>query len=205
MSGYLFTDPRRHFRGDARALRAAIRKGWLHNATQAHRDDLSQRWWAAYDQVRQPRDDISDGLSSRMALASAWTFLEMSKSNLRDRVYALGEELTGQRRGRPRLHARVQDYARHRLSAGDLGRAYRGRIPCALAMHRRTDTYGWIEIPIRDGRTVAVAFKAITIRRGEPGRGERWVAYCPLCGDPRVHLYRFADAVACRCCARLTY
>lgn len=201
IGGGLFTDPR-HFRGDCRALRRAIHRGWLNTVPQEHRDDLCRRFEAAFDEAHGDRSGAPAEMRPRMVFAAAYLMIGMSQHDLRAFIYQLSGKPDGPWRGRPRWSRRLQDFAPYRVAAGPLGRAFRGRVASPFTIHRLSDTLGAVDFPLADGRADRAALYAI---RNRSGRGERWSLQCPLCQHSRMHLYRFADGVACRGCARLSY
>lgn len=105
----LFADPR-HYRGDLRLFRTAIRRGWLDDAPDDVRDALVRRFVQATDERRErwpePEPGKRPGKWVRPIMAECWAVIELTRSNqdalLRLARYSHRGVWTGQTTGRPR-------------------------------------------------------------------------------------------------------
>jgi hypothetical protein len=79
----MFTDAR-HYRGDCRLLRTAVRHGWMDEAPQADRDALIARLFQSYDELA-AEGFSTKGLEARAAIAQAWVLIEMTEQNMKQR------------------------------------------------------------------------------------------------------------------------
>ncbi|MCC6320509.1 MAG: hypothetical protein IT438_03615 [Phycisphaerales bacterium] len=113
----LFAD-RRHYRGDLRLMRTAIRRGWLNDAPQADRDALMARLRQA-TAARQ----ADDPKNFRGILGECRAVIEAERSNQRADGRAWQAAWFGDRArvGRPRDRWHVSDYP-HRIDANAVRR-----------------------------------------------------------------------------------
>ncbi len=181
----LFADPR-HYRGDCRLLRTAIRRGWLDDAPQDVRDALVSRFDTA-TREREAAGFASDAERTRVLLAEVSVGLELGRSNLADAAAGLRWLLTGDttpRPGRPRERVRTTDHPT-RLDANALRRR-------AIAEGIGPATVTGIDA---SGERIGLAIVP------DARYGVRWWLLCPRCGGRRVHLYGVAAGWRCRGCA----
>ncbi len=178
----LFADPR-HYRGDCRLVRTAIRRGWLDDLPQAARDALVAR----FDAVTATRHAADpDGRNVRAMLAESLVVLELSKANaspiFRALRYAWDGATTERTTGRPRERWYVTDYP-DRIDARALH-----AIHVAPA-----------GTPGEPGQRVALVVP--------PAARVGWRLWlvCPRCGSRRVHSYPINASVLCRSCAGIRY
>ncbi len=192
----LFADPR-HYRGDCRLMRTALRRGWLDDAPQADRDALTARFEQA---IRERQADDPEGCNLRALLAEHSTMNEMAGGDTRDALrvlrYAWAGELTARNTGRPRKRWRVSDYS-HRIDANELRRRAKAEGIDLRTIHaidvRPADK------PDDPGERVALA--VVTDARY---RWRVWLV-CPRCMRRRGHLYPTRAGAKCRECARIGY
>lgn len=193
--GTLFADPR-HYRGDLRLMRAAIRRGWLNDAPQADRDALVAR----FDQATAERRADPDAMNFRALFAGCYAAIELDRANLdlaiRALRYSWAGELTDRNTGRPRERWHVSDYP-HRIDANKLRRR-------AKADGRDLRTLHAIDVrpadkPDDPGERVDLAVVA------DPRYRSRVWLVCPCCKCRRGHLYRVRAGVRCRRCAAIGY
>jgi hypothetical protein len=191
----LFADPR-HYRGDCRLMRTAIRQGWLNNAPQPDRDALVARFEQA---TRERREADPDGQSVRRLLAECRVVLELERANqvpmLRTLRYTWAGALTG-RTGRPRERWHVSDYP-NRIDANELRRR-------AKAEGLNLPTVHAIDLWPADAPEDARERVALAVALDARYRWRLWLV-CPRCKCRRVHLYRTRANVRCRKCAGLNY
>jgi hypothetical protein len=183
----LFADPR-HYRGDCRLLRTAIRRGWLDDAPQDVRDALVSRFDTA-TREREAAGFASDAERTRVLLAEVCVGLELGRSNLADAAAGLRWLLTGDttpRPGRPRERVQACDHPT-RLDAN--------------ALRRRAKAEG-IDPATVTG--IDAGGERIGLATAPDSRsGVRWWLLCPRCCGRRVHLYGVAAGWLCRGCAGL--
>lgn len=194
----LFADPR-HYRGDCRLLRTAVRRGWLNDAPQADRDALVAR----FEQAARERDAagfVSDGQQARALLGWARVGIEMVGTDqlqaLRALRYCCAGERDGRTTGRPRERWHVSDYP-HRIDANELRRralADGTDLRTLDAIHLR-----WPDAPEDAGERVALAVAP------DARYGVRVWLVCPRCKRRRVYLYLVRAGVRCRNCACIGY
>lgn len=190
----LFADPR-HFRGDCRLMRTAIRRGWLDDVPQAHRDTLIDR----YERARAEREAAgfaSASAQTRAILAWVRAGVEAVSADQRNEHralrYARAGVWTGHTTGRPRERSHVGEWA--------------NRID-ATAIRRRVIAEGGDVATARAivvGRDDAGQRVAVSVSLGRVG-GWRLRLVCPRCGVRRVFLYPTTSGVACRECAGIRY
>lgn len=192
----LFSDPR-HYRGDCRLMRTAIRRGWLDDAPQADQDALVARFQQASAE-RRAADPESRNL--RALLAECYAMLEMEADDLRERGRALraawpGANVRGV--GRPRERWHVGDYG-ERIDARALQRdaAKGGHAPGVEAVN--------VTLTRRDTGATRTVRLALAWTPGGVGGPRAWLV-CPACGRRRAHLYAVRGGPLCRCCAGICY
>ena len=201
----LFSDPR-HFRGDCRMLRTAIRRGWLDDVPQADRDALLAR----FDQAGAERHAADpDRQNFRAFLAEAWARIELAVTDHRDLMremqYAWAGELADRdtsKGGRPRSRWYVTDFAQ-RLDANELRRRAKaeGREVWTLqSINVRSDPPPGEP----DGQPLWCQRVALWITPDARYGWRLWLV-CPQCKSRRTHLYPVRAGVRCRECARLAY
>ncbi len=190
----LFLDPR-HYRGDCRLMRTAIRRGWLDAAPQADRDALLARFEQAIGE-RDAAGFVSYTQECRAILARARAMIAAVAVDQRDERREFYARIAGVEvwaGGRPRERRHVGDYPT-RLDAHDL--------------RRRAIAEG---IDLRTLKTVTVGGEL------DPARGERiglavapdarygwrvWLV-CPGCESRRAHLFPIRGGFRCRICANI--
>lgn len=192
----LFADPR-HYRGDCRLMRTAIRRGWLNDAPQADRDALVARFEHATTE-RQAAGFASEGQRIRTMLAEVWTASELEHASQRAEVWAWQVARFGDREatGRPRERWHVSDYP-NRIDANELRRR-------AKADGTDLRTFHAIDVrpadkPDDPGERIALAVVA------DARYGWRVWLLCPRCKCRRAHLYPVRAGVRCRKCAGIAY
>lgn len=188
----LFADAR-HFRGDCRLVRTAIRRGRLDDLPGAERAALLARFEAAA-MSREGQGFASEGARVRALLASVGVALDVEGADLQDSRAALRAAFTGEyRTGRPRERWRVSDHPA-RLDANRLRRE-------AIEEGRDLRTLGGVELRRAGapGERVGVAVVA------DAFYGWRVWLLCPRCQRRRVHLYPTRRGVLCRACAGVGY
>lgn len=200
----LFVDPR-HFRGDCRLVRTAVRRGWLNDVPQADRDALGARFSRAMDE-RKAAGFASPGQEARAILAWVAAGIGIEGENQRDLHRALryvwAGDFTGRATGRPRERRYVTDYT-GRIDANDLRRR-------ALADGIDLGTLRSVTVTPTDapddagvcggwGERVALAVS--------PDRRYGWRVWlvCPRCQRRRTHLYPVRAGIRCRACAGIAY
>jgi len=192
----LFANPR-HYRGDCRLVRTAIRRGWLADAPQSVRDALLARMERAMSE-RQARDP--EGKDSRALVAELWMMVEPTRAQFdgecREARIWWAEWMGASGKGRPRERWHIADHP-NRIDAG--------------AIRRQVTA---------DGADLRTA-RAIDVRSGDSpdGPGERvalsvapdaryglrlWLV-CPQCKRRRTHMYPVRAGVRCRRCAGIGY
>lgn len=185
----LFTDPR-HYRGDCRLMRTAVRCGWLSDAPQADREALLARFEEA---SADRREGDPNGVSIRTTLAECRTLLAMDRVNLSARVRALrywwgGDYSTG----RPRERWRVLDFP-NRIDANELRRR---------AKAEGVDLSTLRAIDVRPADSPETSRERIALAVVPDARyGWRVWLVCPRCKNRRTHLYPVQAGVRCRKCA----
>lgn len=192
----LFADPR-HYRGDCRLMRTAIRRGWLNDAPQADRDALVARFEQA---SAERRADDPDTMNFRATFAEAWAMIELERANqdplLRALRYSWAGELTDRNTGRPRERWHVSDYP-NRIDANELRRRAKADGTDLRTLHaidvRPADK------PDDPGERIALAVVA------DARYGWRVWLVCPRCKCRRGHLYPVRAGVRCRKCAGIAY
>jgi hypothetical protein len=192
----LFADPR-HYRGDCRLLRTAIRRGWLNDAPQADRDVLVARLEQA---SAERRTGESGAMSARALVAECYAVMELNRANTaplrRALRYAWAGELTDRITGRPRDRWHVSDYS-DRIDANELRR--RAKADC-------TDLGSLHSVFVRSAYQSDDAGERIALAVVADARyGWRVWLVCPRCRCRRVHLYAVRSGAKCRGCARVTY
>jgi hypothetical protein len=192
----LFADPR-HYRGDLRPMRTAIRRGWLNDAPQADRDALVARFEQASDERRA---DDPDTRNFRALLGECYAMIELDRANSapihRALRYAWAGELTDRNTGRPRERWHVSDYP-NRIDANELRRRAKADGTDLRTLHaidvRPADK------PDDPGERIALAVVA------DARYGWRVWLVCPRCKCRRAHLYPARAGVRCRKCAGIAY
>lgn len=196
----LFADPR-HYRGDCRLMRTAIRRGWLSNAPQADRDALVARFEQA---STERRADDPDTRNFRALLAECYTMIELDRANRAPILLALryswAGQITDQTRGRPREGWHVADFP-SRIDANAIRRQAK-----ADGTDLRTLVGGAIEVrpadkPDDPGAGERIALAVVTDAR----YGWRVWLVCPRCKCRRRHLYGLRGGMRCRRCASVRY
>lgn len=198
----LFADPR-HYRGDCRLMRTAIRRGWLNDAPQADRDALVTRFEQA---TRERRARDAGTLNLRALFAECDAALELGRADhdLRQRAlrYAWAGELTERNTGRPRERWHVSDYP-NRIDANELRRRAKAEGRDLSAMRSvevlRLRAGGAPVDPACGGENIALAVVA------DARFGWRVYLVCPRCKRRRRHLYPVQAGVWCRECAGVAY
>lgn len=192
----LFTEDK-HFRGDCRLIRTAVRRGWLDDEPPAVREALIARFVRACDE-REAAGDYS-GKNARAFLARAYTMIEMERRNQSDVFQLEHFRLTGDtvnKGGRPRERFwHVGDYS-DRIDANAIRRAVKaaGRaLGTVEAITVRNDD------PDEPGERVDMA--VVPDRR----YGWRLWLLCPVCRCRRVHLYPAPAGIRCRTCLGIGY
>lgn len=197
----LFADPR-HYRGDLRLFRTAVRRGWLNDAPQADRDALLARYTTA-SRERHAAGFASDGLYTRTVLAEAWALIEVCDADLaaskrERRCWLEGKGPGDSFAGRPRERWHVGDHP-HRLDARELARR-------TLRDGGDLSTVVGVTVTYTDADTGTP--REYRVRAGlVPGGigGPRLALWCPVCGGRRVFLFATRRGVGCRRCARVGY
>lgn len=192
----LFADPR-HYRGDLRLMRTAIRRGWLNDAPQADRDALVARFEQA---SAERRADDPDTRNFRALLGECYAMIELARANqdlLRRALrYAWAGELADRNTGRPRERWHVSDYP-NRIDANELRRRAKADGTDLRTLHaidvRPADK------PDDPGERIALAVVA------DARYGWRVWLVCPRCKCRRAHLYPVRAGVQCRKCAGIAY
>jgi len=197
----LFADPR-HYRGDLRLMRTAIRRGWLNDAPQADRDALVARFEQASAE-RRAGDPENRNARAILAEARAWMELDKAARDPLRRLlrYSWAGELTDRNTGRPRERWYVSDYP-DRIDANELRRRAK-----ADGTDLRTLRGGAIDVRTADkpddpgggGERIALAVAA------DARYGWRVWLVCPSCKCRRARLYPTRAGVRCRGCAGIAY
>lgn len=194
----LFADPR-HYRGDCRLMRTAIRRGWLDDVPQADRDAMLDR----FDRANAERDAAGYatlGGRVRAIFARAGAIIEAvgadQRGELRALRYSWAGEPTGRTTGRPRERWHVGD-CRNRIDAHAIRRRVKAagddlRTLRAIVVRPADEPHG-------AGERIALAVIA------DARCGVRVWLVCPRCGTRRVYLYPTARGVTCRTCAGIGY
>lgn len=192
----LFADPR-HYRGDLRLMRTAIRRGWLNDAPQADRDALVARFEQA---SAERRADDPDTRNFRALLGECFAMIELERANqdplLRALRYSWAGELTDRATGRPRERWHVADYP-NRIDANELRRRAKAD-GLDLSALRSIDVRP-ADKPDDPGERIALAVVA------DARYGWRVWLVCPRCKCRRGHLYPVRAGVRCRKCAGIAY
>ena len=192
----LFADPR-HYRGDCRLMRTAIRRGWLNDAPQADRDALVARFEQA---TTERHADDAEGQNFRATLAEIWTAIELERADQTPRLRALryswAGELTERNTGRPRERWHVSDYP-NRIDANELRRRAKADGTDLRTLHA-------IDLrpaskPDDPGERIALAVVA------DARYGWRVWLVCPRCKRRRAHMYSVRAGALCRQCAGIAY
>ena len=189
--GGLFSDPR-HFRGDCRLLRTAVRRGWLADVPQADRDALVRRFEEAQAERQRRR---GAGPDARAEWAACRTVLELARAELDSALRALRFPLAGtpagQCTGRPRECWHVSDYPT-RIDANELRRRAKADGADLRSLHA---------INVRHAGLPAGASERVSLSVvPDPRYGWRVWLLCPRCGGRRLHLYPTRGGVRCRRC-----
>ncbi len=193
----LFSDPR-HYRGDCRLMRTAIRRGWLDAAPQEDRDALLARFEQAIGE-RDAAGFVSSTQECRAILARAWAMIAVVAVDQRDERREFYARIAGVAiwtGGRPRERRHVGDYPT-RLDANELRRR-------AIAEGIDLRTLKTVTVggdakldPARAGERIALAVTP------DARYGWRVWLVCPDCGSRRVHLFPIRVGFRCRKCARI--
>lgn len=196
----LFADPR-HYRGDLRLFRTAIRRGWLDDAPDDVRAALVRRFEAAVDERRErcpePEPGKRPGKWVRPVMAECWAMIELERDNLAPVLlecrYWFRGGWSGQTTGRPRSRARASDF-RSVIDAN----AIRQRAKAAGIDLR---TVEWVtaatdphDAPGAWSQRVAVVVAADRVY------GLRLTLVCPRCGTRRGRLFPSGCGMRCRAC-----
>lgn len=192
----LFADPK-HYRGDLRLMRTAIRRGWLNDAPQADRDALVARFEQA---SAERRADDPDTRNFRALLGECYTMIELERADqdplLRALRYSWAGNQTDRNTGRPRERWHVSDYP-NRIDANELRRRAKSDGADLRTFHaidvRPADK------PDDPGERIALAVVA------DARYGWRVWLVCPRCKCRRGHLYPVRAGVLCRKCAGIAY
>lgn len=194
----LFAGPR-HFRGDARLLRTALRRGWLKDTPDERIGTLAGRLMAGYDE-RQADGFTTADSESRHGLGFAKTAIALEWLNARRCDEALDQlirsmPMPARPPGRPRLRPRRSDDAT-RLDAAELvarARAEGRNLDALIVAVRRADR--------SDEPATRIAIELVPMPRG----ARRAFFRCPRCLSRRAHLYPDANGVGCRTCGVVDY
>lgn len=195
----LFANPR-HYRGDCRLMRTAIRRGWLDDAPQSDRDALVTRFERA---SAERRADDPDGMNFRALFAECYVAIELERANLEPASRALryswagglADRNTG-KGGRPRERWHVADYPK-RIDAYELRR--RAKADGTDLRTLRAIDVRPADKPDDPGERIALAVVA------DARYGWRVWLVCPRCKCRRAHLYPVRAGVLCRACAGISY
>lgn len=194
----LFTDAR-HFRGDCRLVRRAVRAGWMDSCPQADRDALVARLVKAGED-RRALAFASEGQQVRALLAYAGAVVQLTGEDQRAALawlrYCWAGERTAQTTGRPRERWHVAERP-DRIDANAVRRQAKAqgfdlKALRAILVQRAGDEGD-------AGERVALAVVA------ERRYGWRVWLVCPRCHSRRAHLYPTRTGVRCRACARIGY
>lgn len=192
----LFADPR-HYRGDCRLVRTAIRRGWLDDLPQADRDALVARFEAV---TAARHADDPDARNVRAIIAESLVAVELIRANaapvMRALRYAWDGATTERTTGRPRERWHVSDYP-NRIDANELRRRAKAD-GLDLSALRSIDVRP-ADRPDDPGERIALAVVA------DARYGWRVWLVCPRCKCRRAHLYPVRAGVRCRKCAGIAY
>lgn len=192
----LFADPR-HYRGDCRLMRTAVRRGWLNDAPQADRDALVARFEQA-TQEREAAGFVSEGQRIRTLFAEVRAAIDLELAGQRAEQGERQIAYFGKRDpvGRPRERWHVSDYPK-RIDAKELRR--RAEADGTDLRTLRVIDVRPADEPGDPGERVALAVIA-----DAKGGWQVWLI-CPCCEGRRQHLYPTRAGVRCRKCAGITY
>jgi len=190
----LFADPR-HYRGDCRLMRTAIRRGWLNDAD---RDALVARFEKAMTE-RHAAD--ADNRNVRALMAECAAMIELEQARLTGEVAALRWTFEGKTpgdslAGRPRERWHVGDYPR-RIDANAIRRR-------ALADGMDLRSLHAIDLrpagkPDAPGERIALTVVA------DARYGWRVWLLCARCGRRCGYLYPIRSGVRCWRCSGIRY
>ncbi len=191
----LLADPR-HYRGDLRLLRTAIRQGWV-------REEDLQALAARYNEAvleRQATDPEMKKVRSWLAGCEATMWLANRNLGLISRGlrYTRGGWPTGQTTGRPRRRAWVSDCPR--IAVADLvAQPSRDGSPWLGADGPLQVTATWHD---GDGKSHIAHLQAVRVVERS---GWRLWLVCPGCAERRAYLYLTIVGFRCRPCGRVRY
>lgn len=182
----------RHYRGDCRLARTAIRRGWIKPEDRdAFVDRLNELHGPHYNRAR-PLD-----FNWRRIRGSVYLLLEMGWSNEREERYANPFGWPERTSGRPRRCWYVSDHP-ERLDA------HRVR----LELLRCSDPWGVDSITLTHGVSDG-PHRTDHVRLAREGNRERRALrvflICPHCAAWRRFLYLTKSGVGCRACMDLRY
>lgn len=184
----------RHYRGDCRLVRTAIRRGWMTDVPQADRDALVRRVTDA-----QAECEGAERLDqSRARIGEARVLLDMHAANMNAAVRAMRLFVGGKGTGRPRERWHVSDYPT-RIDANVIRRDAKAHGIDLRTLQGATIDVRPSNAPHGPGQSVALSVA--------PDAKYRWRVWlvCPRCRRPRVHLYPTRAGVRCRVCAGIGY
>lgn len=192
----LFADPR-HYRGDCRLLRTAVRRGWLNDAPQRDRDALVARFVQASDERREAD---ADNRNVRALFAEVRAMMAMDRASMdpvwRALRYSWAGEFTDRTTGRPRERWHVADYP-NRIDANELRRR---------AKADGTDLQTLRAIDLVPADKPDDAGERVALRVAPDARyGWRVWLVCPRCKERRTHLYTVRAGARCRKCVGIAY
>ncbi|HMN95131.1 MAG TPA: hypothetical protein PKC43_02080 [Phycisphaerales bacterium] len=191
----LFADTR-HFRGDARLFRTALRRGWLQRTPGQRLASLAERMAETHAE-RTGRGFTTANAAGRHGLGFAMTIVAIEELNAK----AAGETLDDlsptpvRPPGRPRMRPRradagaILDAALIAAQARDEGRD----LDALVVVVRDADR--------PDDPGVKIAVELVPMPRG----ARRAFFRCPRCLIRRAHLFPDAKGVGCRTCGVVDY
>lgn len=183
----LFLDPR-HYRGDCRLVRTAVRRGWLNGEPRAVRDALVERFERAAGE-REPADPNT--LNLRALFAEIGVAMAMQRDNL-DRV----RRALGVSRGRPRTRSR----------RADLGRPLDANAMRRELLAAGADGPGFAFVTVEHGAGDDRRVESVSLTGAQSRTyGFRCWYTCPRCGARRRFLYIVKAGIGCRGCLRIRY
>lgn len=187
----LFTDPR-HYRGDCRLARTAIRRGWIKPEDRdAFVDRLNELPCPDYDHSR-PLD-----FNWRRIRGTVYLLLEIGWANEREERYANPFGWPERTTGRPRRRWYVSDYP-NRLDAAD--------VRAELLRAGRVNPTAFIDVSHKAPAGPVCSDRVRLLLEGDRSKQRlRVLLICPQCNAWRRHVYLTQSGVACRKCLRLRY
>lgn len=189
----LFANPR-HYRGDCKLLRTAIRRGWLDDLAPDARDALFARLLKATSE-RDSCEYLSDDQRARGGLAMARAIIDAEQRALAEAKHftRFAWPSPTHPTGRPRDRYQVSEH-KHRIEASVLRRQYvrSGGNPDEVTAIDATIGEHLVRLRVTRPSTAA-------------GFSARWLLVCPSCGVARSHLYSTKGGIGCRGCLVLRY